>query len=786
MAPDKYVPKEVEDKWVSLWEKDDTYRFNPASKKEFYSIDTPPPTVSGKMHIGHASSYTQMDVIARYKRMRGYELFYPFGTDDNGLPTERLVEKLKNVKGSRMPRDEFIKLCWQTLKEVKPDFIADWKNIGMSCDFKLYYSTIDKHCQGISQRSFIELYELGREYRAESPTIWCPTCETAVAQVELEDKEIDSNFIDVKFKLEDGSDLVIATTRPELFGACVAVFTHPSDKRYKKLVGKKAKTPLYDLWVPVIADERVNPDKGTGIVMCCTFGDQTDIEWYKQYKLPSRVIITSDGKMSDKAGVYAGLGIKEARKKVIEDLEKAGLLVNKKPIKHAVNVHERCGTEMEILISNQWFVRYLDLKDELIKMGNKLSWRPEFMKSRYMNWINGLKWDWCISRQRFFGIPFPVWYCSKCGEIIMASKDKLPVDPLIDKAPVSACPKCGSKEFTPEKDVMDTWATSSLTPRLAIELVDKKLKGKLFPESLRSNAHDIITFWLFNTVVKSLLHEDSVPWKDVIISGWVLDKHGKKMSKSKGNVIAPQDVLKDYSADALRFWATSSSLGEDVRFDDKELKRGAKIVTKLWNAARMVSMNGLSAGKGVSEFADEWILNRLNAVIVNATGDFDDYNYSHAKKEIVDFFWSDFCDNYLEMIKYRLYGTDASSKNSAVNTSIAVIKAVLKMMAPFMPFVTEEVWHELLGGKSSIHLESWPVAGKVSADLEKMGELLKQIISEGRQYKVSKQLSQGAEINEMTVNSPDDLKGLVDVIKGTLRVKELIVKKGSELKVVIN
>ncbi|MBW2999443.1 valine--tRNA ligase, partial [Candidatus Woesearchaeota archaeon] len=520
--PKIYDFKVEEPKWQRFWEEKAIYKFDPKSKKEIYSVDTPPPTVSGKMHMGHAFSYAQQDFAVRFHRMLGKNVFYPFGTDDNGLATDRMIEKMKGVKSAEMDRKEYVKLCLETLEEIRPKYIADWKKIGMSCEWSIYYTTINEHCQRISQKSFIDLYKAGREYQKEAPTIWCPHCNTAIAQVELEDRELTSFFSDIVFKLEDGSDLIIATTRPELLASCVAVFFHPDDDRYKKLKGKKAKVPLFNHEVPILPDERADPEKGTGIVMCCTFGDQTDIEWYKAHNLPLIMSITGDGKMNEKAGKYKGMTIKEAREKIIEDLKKENLLVKEKKISHTVNVHERCGTEVEILNTKQWFIKYLDLKDTFLKAGKQMKWFPPHMRVRYDNWIKGLQWDWCISRQRHFGVPFPVWYCKKCEEVILAEKDQLPVDPLTDK-PKKPC-KCGSKDFVPEKDMLDTWATSSLTPQIAAELfIEKGLYDKLYPMNLRPQAHDIITFWLFNTVVKSQMHAKKNPWKDIMISGFALD-----------------------------------------------------------------------------------------------------------------------------------------------------------------------------------------------------------------------------------------------------------------------
>ena len=741
--PKQYNPQETEKKLQKFWEKNKIYKFNPKSKKIF-SIDTPPPTVSGNMHLGHAFSYSQMDFIARYKRMNNFSLFYPFGTDDNGLATERLIEKEKNVKASKMNRQEFINLCLKTLIPIRQKYIQDFKAIGLSCDYSIFYSTIDAHCRKLSQKSFIELYNLGREYRKEAPVIWCPECQTAIAQVELEDKEFTSYFNDLIFKV-DGKDLIISTTRPELLPACIAIFAHPSDNRYKNLIGKTATVPLFDFSVPILEDDKVDMEKGTGIVMCCSFGDQTDAEWYKSHKLPLKIAITKDGKMTKIAGKYEGLTIKEARKKIIEDLKTNNLLVNQKQISHTVNVHERCGTEIEILETKQWFIRYLDLKEQFLKNGKQLNWYPEHMYNRLENWIKGLQWDWCISRQRFFGIPFPVWYCEKCNQEILADIKQLPVDPLISPPPIRKCPKCGSNKFIPEKDVLDTWATSSLTPQLAIQLFPKNLEKRLFPMSLRPSAHDIISFWQFNTMVKSQLHYKKNPWKDVMISGWILDPHGKKMAKSRGNIVEPQDMIQKYCADALRFLAASSKLGEDLPFQEKELVSGKKTVIKLWNAFNF-SQQHLKTYKPkkvkLNSF-DLWLLSKLNNLVKNSIESFENYEYSKVKSETENFFWHTFCDNYLEIIKKRLYEPkNTQEKSSAQFTLYFSLLTILKLFAPIMPFITEEIYQAYFKKyekTKSIHLSQFPKYNTKLTNLkiEKEGDEFIDIISKVRQFKTT-------------------------------------------------
>jgi len=759
-----YDSKACEAKWQNAWIDWGVYSFDPESNKPIYSIDTPPPTVSGKMHIGHAFSYSQMDILVRYKRMKGFNIFFPFGTDDNGLPTERLVEREKKVKGTRMPRREFQKICLEYLKENTPAFIADWKSIGMSCDWSIHYSTINDHCQRISQKSFIDLYKAGREYRKNAPSIWCPECATAIAQVELQDMEIQSSFNDLVFESSEGAKLLIATTRPELLPACVAVFANPADERYKKLFGKKVKVPLFGQEVTILADPRADPEKGTGLVMCCTFGDQTDIEWYKAHNLPNKVAITADGRMTDLCGEFAGLKIKEARKAIIDRLKEKGLLVSQKPISHMVNVHERCKTEIEILETPQWFIKYLDLREDFLKAGDELVWHPAHMKNRLDNWIKGLQWDWCISRQRYFGVPFPVWYCKKCGEVILASDSQLPVDPLEDK-PVGACPKCKSTEFVPEKDVLDTWATSSLTPRITVELFkDKPVYKKLFPMSLRPQAHDIISFWLFNTLVKSRLHFGVNPWKEIAVSGWALDPKGRKMSKSLGNVVDPRVVLAKFPADAVRYWAAGSKLGDDMPYQEKDLVTGNKTVTKLWNAAKFSSMHladfdGKKPAK--LDLYDKAMLSRVARLVKECTTGFEDYEYHRAKLAVDTFFWHDLCDDYLEVVKDRMYngGTRGSeSRKSAQYTLYTSLLTCLKIFAPIMPHITEEVYQSYFLGKEkdkSIHTASWPVVDEKSIDpnAEKAWDLVSYAVSHARKAKSEQNVSLKTPIKKLVLRA---------------------------------
>jgi len=733
----KYNPQETEEKIREFWEKNKIYKFDSKRGKAF-SIDTPPPTVSGKMHIGHAASYTQQDFIARYQRMKE-NVFYPFGTDDNGLPTERLIEKIKEVRSKDMSRSEFIKLCLKTLKEITPDFIQDWKNLGVSSDYDIYYSTIDENSRRLSQKSFLDLYKNKLAYKDNFPTIWCPECQTPIAQAELEDKELPSKFSTLKFKA-DNKDLLISTTRPELLGACVAIFVNPKDKRYKSLIGKKATVPLFNHEVPIIEDESADIEKGTGVLMVCSYGDKYDVESINRHKLEPKLIVNKDGTINNKG--YKGLRIKKARKQILEDLEAKNLITEQNDITHSVNTHDKCGTEIEFVTTEQWFIKVLDQKKKLISQGKKIKWTPKYMQKRYENWVEGLEWDWSISRERHFGIPIPIWECKDCNEIILPEEKELPIDPLETK---KSCPKC-KKEAIPESKVLDTWATSSLSPQITSSLINNKIT---IPYSLRPQAHDIIRTWAFYTIVKSLYHEDKIPWENIMISGFVT-LGGKKMSKSKGRVVSPENIRKEYGADAIRFWAASSKLGEDLDYQEKDLVTGKKTITKLWNATNFVFMN-LEDYKNKKlaklEAIDQLFLNQLNDLIARCTEAFEKYEYSKVKSEVDKFFWNSFAANYLEIVKKRVYKGSGNKKLSAQYTLYTALLTILKLMAPIMPFITEEIYqtHYKKNEKtSSIHLTNWPKSEKQkdSKDLD----LLNSILAKVRQEKSVNQKPMNSEI----------------------------------------
>lgn len=747
MAKPKLDIKQIEKKWQTYWEKEKTYKFNPNNKR-IYSIDTPPPYISGSMHIGHAFSYSQEDFIARYKRMKGFSVFHPFGTDDNGLPTERFVEKTKNVKSKDMSRTEFMKLCIKVIKESTPELIQDWKKLAISCDYDIYYSTIDNHAQKISQGSFIELFKKGLIYREKFPTIFCPECQTPIAQAELEDKTKSTFFTTVKFKAQR-KDLPIATTRPELLPACVAVFINPKDERYKNLIGKKATVPLFNYEVPILADPSADIEKGTGILMVCSYGDKYDVDAVNRFKLEPRIIFNENGTLNMEK--YKGMKIQEARKQLLHDLKEKDLIIEQKEIEHVVNSHDKCGTEIEFLPVEQWFIKLLDKKEQLVRQGKKINWFPKFMFKRYENWVRGLSWDWSISRDRYFGVPIPAWICEKCNEIILPKESELPVDP-VQKS--KNCPKC-SKKAQPETKVLDTWATSSLTPQIAAKLT----KNISLPFDLRPQAHDIIRTWTFYTITKALLHENKIPWKDIAISGFAT-LEGKKMGRSRGVVVSPQKAMEEFGADALRYWAASSKLGEDMNYYEKDLVTGKKFVTKLLNATNFVFMNLKHQAKAPKLIeTDRLFLTQLNKLVDSSTKAFDEYNYSKSKIETDAFFWKTFADNYLEIVKGRVYNGTKEEKDSAFYTLYHSLLTILKLMAPITPFITEELYQKHFKKtekQSSIHLEDWPTEIKVkeAKDDAKTWNKLIEIIAKVRQAKSENKKSMNSPIN-LTLSKED-------------------------------
>ena len=775
----RYDAEKVEKKWQTYWEKNKTYKFDPKSKKKVFSIDVPPVYASaGHLHVGHALHYTQFEIIARFKRMQGYNVYFAPCFDDNGLPTEKYVEEKYKVDKTNITKKKFRELCLKESAKVEKEY-ADkvFKKLGHSYDWSLLYTTIDKNSQKISQWSFLDLYKKKLLYRAEEPTIWCTKHQTALAQAEVEDIKRNTKLNYIKF-----DDLTIATTRPELLGSCVGVFVNPKDKRYSKFIGKKIKVPLFNHEVKVMKDEDVDPEFGTGSMMVCTFGDTADIEKWKKYKLDLKVTIGEDGTLN--AGKYKGLKLKKAREEILKDLDEKGLLVKQESLEQSVGGCWRCNTPVEYLVTKQWFLNVLNHKKNIIKFGRKVNWYPKYMRNRLEDWTNNLGWDWCISRQRFYGVPIPVWYCEKCDTPVFAKKSDLPVDPTSrnQKAPAK-CTKCNHSKLIPETDVFDTWMTSSHTPQLASKwLSNPKTYKKVWPMSLRPQAQDIIRTWAFYTIYKNYILFDSIPWTDIFFSPYVLDKKGEGMSKSKGNVVWLTDLLQKYnSADAIRYWVSTAGVGGDQRFKDQEVTRGSKILIKLWNTARFASMHFTNVPKKQPslDLVDRWILSRLAEVSKKYFAHFDKYEIAKARKELELFFKNEFCDFYLEMIKYRLY----SNRGAAAKFTLhKVLLAILKLWAPILPHITEELFQALYSGKS-IHLEEFETSLKVDKKALGLGKLACESVSAIRGWKQKKNMGMGKEVDKLTLSHSADLSKIADLIAKTCRVKELVVKKGKRISV---
>lgn len=790
MLDKKYNFQEKEQKWLDYWKDNKIYEFK-KNNKEVYSIDTPPPTVNGKIHIGHIFSYTQTEMLARYKRLRGYNIFYPFGFDDNGLPSERLVEKEQGKRAHEIGREEFSKLCYETTDKYEAEFQELFSKMGVSTDWNIHYKTVSPSTIKISQKSFLDLIENKHCYHKESPALWCNECLTSIAQAELETKTVKTTFNYIKFKtLEDNEEFIIATTRPELLPAIVCVFVNPEDEKHKHLIGKTAKIPVINVEVPIMADEKVAIEKGTGAVMCCTFGDQTDIEWWKKYNLPLKYIFTDNGRIIDTVEKYGGLKIKEARKQIIEDLQEAGYVVKIEELEHEVQTHERCGKEVEYAVMKQWFIDIMNHKEDFIKIGNEIKWHPAHMHARYDEWVNNIAWDWCISRQRYFGVPFPVWYCKECGEPVFARKEDLPVNPLVDTPKIEKC-KCGCTEFIPETDVMDTWATSSVTPLINMKYGEKEnFEDILKPMSLRTNASEIIRTWDFYTIVKSFYHFGMRPWNNVMISGFVMANKGEKISKSKGNSkLEPIDLINQYSADVIRYWAGTGRLGTDIVFSEETLLRGKKLINKIWNVSKFIEMH-LEDYQDKEftdfEYVDKWILGRFQEMEKQFINYLEEYEVGLALNTLEKFFW-EFCDNYIEIVKHRLYRPEEFGdmpRYSGQKTVYILLYKILQDFSIYFPFITEEIYQELYHNNKSIHTTEVKQLNYNFEEEIKYGDEMIEIISQARGAKTNSNVSLKTPIKKLSLGLN---KGLNEAINKSIKdFKATLFIEDMETKIIDN
>jgi valyl-tRNA synthetase len=780
--------------------------------------------------VGHVFSYTHTDTLARFHRMRGREVFYPMGWDDNGLPTERRVQNYFGVRcDPSMPYDpdlesepavgkkqeqvaisrpNFIELCARLTAEDEKAFEALWRHLGLSVDWGMTYATVGEGAQRVSQRSFLRLLQKGLAYQADAPTLWDVDFQTAVAQAELEDRELPGAYHRIRFGGPDGRDIEIDTTRPELLAACVAVVAHPDDARYRPLVGGEATTPLFGVNVPIVTHPLADPDKGTGAAMICTFGDVTDVVWWRELHLPARAIVGRDGRIRqdpppgvEPSAAWAdmqGKKINAARTRVVELLRESGdLLGEPRPITHPVKFYEKGDRPLEIVTSRQWFIRTLDHRDELLARGNELRWHPAHMKARYESWVNGLNTDWLISRQRFFGVPFPVWYrVGDDGSVdyespLVADEARLPVDPSTDVPDGYAADQRNQPGgFTPDPDIMDTWATSSLTPQIAGRWEDDRdLFARVFPMDVRPQAHEIIRTWLFSTVARSHFEHDCLPWTNAAISGWVLDPDRKKLSKSKGNASTPLPWIEQYGADGVRYWAASGRPGVDTVFDEGQMKVGRRLAIKILNASRFV----LSIGGAVDEAADadltaldQAVLARLAGVVEEATSAFEGYDYARALERTEAFFWV-FCDDYLELAKGRAYGGQgpeaAASAHRALGLSLSVL---LRLFAPFLPFVTEEVWS--WSSDDSVHRSPWPTADALRAAAPDgqpaLLAMAVEVLSQVRKAKTAAQVSMRADVARAVVRDTSvwltQLQPAVADLKEAGRVADLVLEEAGQ------
>jgi valyl-tRNA synthetase len=777
MLQERYE-RAIEEKWQKWWADNNTYGFDEKDEvRPVYSLDTPPPFTSGDLHMGHVLSYSYFDFVARYKRMRGFNVYYPQGWDTQGFPTEVKVEK----KFGRLPPVQFREKCIEWTREFIARMKMQMNQMGFSPDWRYEYRTMEPDYHRKVQFSLLKMYDDKLVYRSKYPVYWCPKCVSAIAKAELDDEEKDGTMHHINFTGPDGENLIIATTRPELMPACVAVLFHPNDERYKDLDGKTIKTAL-GREVPAIPDKEVDKEFGTGLLMVCTFGDKMDVVWMHRYKLPMIDSIDQHGRMSN-SGEFDGLKVEEAKKKVVEKLKAEGRLVKSVPLRQTVKVHDRCKTPVELIPSLQWFADIRTTAKHIKAFAEKIKWVPDFGISYLIDWVEGAEWDWVISRQRVFGTPLPFYYCEKCGATAGAERKELPFYP--EKAVSKPCP-CGGR-MLPETSTCDVWVDSSITPLIIAGWPDdEKRTARLYPASLRPQGVEIVRTWAFYTIYRSGVALTGIPpFHTILLNGNVLAPDGKKMSKSTGNIISPSDLLRDYPADAIRQWAAmSGAMAKDRPFSYEDIKYAKSFLTKVWNAARLAekSLEGYEA-RDVDPASlgtiDRWIMGRMDQVIEEYTRDMEAFEFHKAIRAMQNFFWHDVCDNYLEYVKHRVYGTDAKAKQDAQHCLHYVLRNSVLLLAPITPHMAEELHREVFKAKESIHRSAWPAGGPVDEDAIAALEGFNRVVTELRQHKAKSKMAQNAELANVRLSLPEPLSPeLESELKLISKIKEIEQIKG--------
>jgi valyl-tRNA synthetase len=797
--PKKFNLLLIEEKWQKDWEMMGIYRFNRTDDtRPSFSIDTPPPYPSGNFHMGNVLNWTYIDAQARYKRMRGYNVLFPQGWDCHGLPTEVKTEEIHKIKKTDVPPAEFVKLCKQVIKK----YIAIMKKaiirLGCSVDWTTEYRTMDPNYWKNTQLSFIQLYKKDLIYKGTHPISWCTSCETAIADAEVEHEQKEGTLHYIKFKLEDGDELTIATTRPELLRACVTVAVNPKDERYRRYIGRNIWVPVADRQVKIIAEKEVDPEFGTGVLMICTYGDKADVKAVSTLKLPPIILIDDKGLMNENAGKYAGLTAKQAKKAVVAELQEADLLEKTEPHSQEIGTCWRCKNPIEILEHEQWFMKTRIFTEQVKEKTLEVKWYPDYMKKRMIDWANSLDWDWVISRQRIFATPIPVWYCKQCQEIILAKPDWVPIDPRSEPPKIDKCPKCGSIEFIPETDVLDTWFDSSITCAVHAGWPDNKNWHKLYPADVHPSGYDIIRTWAYYLMVRGLALFDEKPYNSVVINGMVLGTDGRKMSKSLGNFVSTPEVFQKYGADASRQWATcGGATGSDIPFRWEDVEYAWKFLRKLWNASRFAGMHLEDYNPNQKppklELIDHWLLSKMEQVTQKVTEALESCQFNVATNEIRQFTWHSFCDNYIEAIKHRLYQpeTYGTEKREAAQYMLyTTIYRILQLLAPVSPHITEELYQIMYAEDKkheSIHTSQWPTVQKelINPETEKSGDLIVAVMGEIRRDKAENQKPLNSAIQKLTIYSKD--KKNIDVLcsveedlAGTCKIEkmEAVLTKG--------